>query len=101
MKIIRSIIFILSFLLLTWLFLGNFPEFDLARNKNSTFYQEQVDEINKTNSIPELKEIAISKVFETQRINTLKDEKSSNQLYLIFILIVFNIFLYFTKNKID
>ena len=83
MTIIRRIISIISFLLLGWLFMISFPEFDLARIKFPAFYKEQISEIEDSNSIAELKNIAKSKVYEIQRINALRDEQNEKQLYII------------------
>jgi hypothetical protein len=76
----------------------SFPEFDLARIKFPAFYKEQILEIEDSNSISELKNIAKSKVYEIQRINTDKDKENEKQFYIVLILIGINSFLYFTKK---
>jgi len=101
MTVTRRIISIISFLLIGWLFMINFPEFDLARIKYPAFYQEQILEIEKSNSISDIKNIAKSKVIEMQRINTNKDKENEKEFYIILILIGANSFLYFTKKGLD
>lgn len=98
MTIIRSIISIISFLLLGWLFMISFPEFDLARIKFPAFYKEQILEIEDSNSISELKNIAKSKVYEIQRINALRDGQNETQLYIIFTIFAINILLHLTEK---
>ena len=98
MTIIRHIISIISFLLLGWLFMISFPEFDLARIKFPAFYKEQILEIENSNSIYELKNIAKSKVYEIQRINALRDEQNEKLLYIIFTIFGINILLHFTAK---
>jgi|GEM_PF-1395868 len=99
MTIVRRIILIISFLLMGWLFIINFPEFDLARVKYPAFYKEQISEIENSKSVYELKTIAKSKVFEIQRINTNKDKENQKQFYIVFVLICTNFFLYFIKKR--
>lgn len=99
MKTIQRGIFIISILLLIWLFFGNFPEFDLARVKKQSFYSEQISEIENTQSIQELKKIAKSKVIQTENIHATNDWQRQNQLYIITVLIIIQLFLFTITNK--
>ena len=55
-------------------------------------------EIENSTSLPELKKIAKSEVYRTIRIDELKSEKSTKELYIIFIIISFSLFLYLTQK---
>jgi len=100
MKILRRLIFIGLMILLGWLFVINTYQIDIVPVKNRTFQRDQIMEIENSNSISELKTIAKSKVFTIHRIHKMNDEKSTKELYMLFVIISMSIFLYFTKNPI-
>lgn len=99
MNRLRKTIFIINILLLLWLFIGNFTEFDLARVKNQSYFREQISEIDKSKSIEDIKRIAKSKVFTIQRIYQIDDERRENFSYVIFLIIAIQLFLHIDLGK--
>ena len=97
MQIFRRLIFISLIGLLGWLFVINSYEIDIVPNKNRVFQNEKIIEIENSSSLPELKKIAKSEVYRTNRINELKSEKSTKELYIIFI-ITLSLFLFLTQK---
>ncbi|WP_312822889.1 hypothetical protein [Epilithonimonas sp.] len=100
MKILRRLIFICLMILLGWLFVINTYQIDIVPVKNQAFQREQIMEIENSNSISELKKIAKSKAYTIDRIHKMNDEKSTKELYILFVVISMSIFLYFTKKPI-
>ncbi len=100
MKILRRLIFICLMILLGWLFVINTYQIDIVPVKNQAFQREQIMEIENSNSISELKKIAKSKAYTIGRIHKMNDEKSTKELYILFVVISMSIFLYFTKKPI-
>lgn len=94
----RRLIFIVLIILLGWLFVINSYEIDIVPNKNRVFQNEKIMEIENSSSLPELKKIAKSEVCRTNRINELKSEKSTKELYIIFIIITLSLFLYLIQK---
>lgn len=99
MNILRKIIFILNFLLLLWLFVGTLPEFNIAGTKNQAYFREQISEIDNSNSVEDLKRIAKSKLFSIQRIHQIDNERRENFSYIIFLIIIIQLFLYINFGK--
>lgn len=99
MRAMRNTLLIISILLFGWLFLQISNEIDLMPGYSKVLIREDISKIENSKNLNELKEFSKSKIYHFQRINIDKSNLATRQLFIIFILIAIQLFLYLSKDK--
>ena len=99
MKIIRHILLAISIILFGWLFTSNFYHIDLKPILSHANFREEILKVENSDNIDELKEFTKNKMFQYQRLNIEESKRVEKSLYIIFLLIAIQLFLYFSSDK--
>jgi hypothetical protein len=99
MRNTRRVFLIISILLFGWIFIQIFNQIDLIPNYSRVFVHEEVSKIENFTNLNELKQFSKSKIYNLQRSNIERSNMAHKQLFIIFILVGIQLFLYISKNK--
>lgn len=99
MRNTRRVFLIISILLFGWIFIQIFSQIDLIPNYSRVFIQEDISKIENFTDLNELKQFSKSKIYNLQRSNIERSNVAYKQLFIIFILLGIQVFLYISKNK--
>lgn len=90
---------IISILLFGWIFIQIFNQINLIPNYSRVLIQEDISKVENFTDLNELKQFSKSKIYSLQRINIERSDLAHKQLFIIFILIGIQLFLYISKNN--
>ncbi|SEW48229.1 hypothetical protein SAMN05421841_3753 [Chryseobacterium wanjuense] len=99
MRNIRRVFLIISILLFGWIFIQIFNQINLIPNYSRVLIQEDISKVENFTDLNELKQFSKSKIYSLQRINIERSDLAHKQLFIIFILIGIQLFLYISKNN--
>lgn len=98
MRTIRRILLIISMVLFAWMFINALDDIDFAASKNHAFILSETSKTEKFKDIEKLKEFTKSKIYIVERIHQQRSLEADRKLYIIFSLVVIQLFLYVTTN---
>lgn len=99
MRYIRRFLIFISLILFCKLFVQIFNQIDLIPNYTMTFVDEEILKVDRFQNLNESKEYSKSQIYKYEKINKEKSDTANSQLIIIVLLVVIQLFLYFSNNR--
>lgn len=86
-------------LLFAWLFISTFYQIDLKSSLSNADFRKDISNVENSKDINELKNFTKAKMYNNKRLSNEESQRNEKILYIIFILITIQLFLYLTTNN--